>query len=182
MRATVFAEGVHTNQRRADGSAYVGHLYRVALFASTLHGRVKEQSVAFKVGLLHDAIEDAGVTVTELTAAFGESVAQRVALLTLDDDTVPRPNRKTTKWSRVAAADYLTRYVHCADVLDNLIALRFLEKGDDAFAKIPRWLMQARDYQLPIARCTDEVVAALMQEEISAQVDRGILFGTWDDA
>jgi hypothetical protein len=90
-----------------------------------------------------------------------------------------RKRRKTTKWMRVQAADEDTRLVHLSDVVDNLISLRFVSSRDPAATKVPRWLMQARDYQLPIARATSHVFAKVIEDELDYELRRGRKLGNW---
>lgn len=72
MEALAFATKAHEGQKYAD-EPYVNHPIRVS-------GRVLSP-VGKVVALLHDTIEDCGVTEEELAALFGSEVAEAVAML-----------------------------------------------------------------------------------------------------
>jgi (p)ppGpp synthase/HD superfamily hydrolase len=74
MRAADAATRWHVNQRRkgAAQEPYIGHLLEVArLVAEATAGTDPNFIVA---ALLHDAIEDAGVTREEIAAQFSDDV------------------------------------------------------------------------------------------------------------
>lgn len=79
---------------------------------------------AVVIGYLHDVVEDTPVTLTELEAVFGSSVARWVGLLS-DEPGNNRKQRKDLthqKLSRVQPADQLVLVVKAADRLANLRA------------------------------------------------------------
>jgi GTP diphosphokinase / guanosine-3',5'-bis(diphosphate) 3'-diphosphatase len=72
--AWAFSIQQHEGQRRASGEAYIGHPLEVAQVLAEL----KMDATAIAAGLLHDAVEDTDVTVTEIARRFGEQVAHIV--------------------------------------------------------------------------------------------------------
>jgi len=74
-KAYNFAEMAHSNaQTRFSGERYFIHPYNVALILADLHMDV--QTVC--AGLLHDVVEDTGITFDEIKREFGEEIANMV--------------------------------------------------------------------------------------------------------
>jgi (p)ppGpp synthase/HD superfamily hydrolase len=59
----------HAGQKRRDGSDYTDHLVAVASLVREVMGIDDEQVLA--AALLHDVVEDAGVSLDELETKFG---------------------------------------------------------------------------------------------------------------
>ncbi|WP_326909554.1 RelA/SpoT family protein [Sedimentibacter sp. MB31-C6] len=75
IKAYNFAEMAHSNaQMRFSGERYFTHPYNVALILADLH--VDVQTIA--AGLLHDVVEDTGITYDEIKNEFGEEIANMV--------------------------------------------------------------------------------------------------------
>lgn len=75
IKAYNYAEMAHSNaQIRLSGERYFIHPYNVALILSDLH--VDVPTIA--AGLLHDVVEDTGITHEEITKEFGEEIANLV--------------------------------------------------------------------------------------------------------
>lgn len=73
-RAYYFAEQAHDGQIRRSGEPYVTHPLEVAYILAAMHMDYESIMAA----LLHDVIEDTGVTKRALEVQFGESVANLV--------------------------------------------------------------------------------------------------------
>ena len=73
-RAYYFAEQAHESQRRRSGEPYVTHPLAVADILSDMF--MDHESLA--AAMLHDVIEDTGVTKDELAKQFGESITELV--------------------------------------------------------------------------------------------------------
>ena len=69
-----FAAKCHEGQKRVSGGPYIQHPLQTALFLADLHLDVPTVAAA----LLHDVMEDCGVSYEELTQHFGEDVANLV--------------------------------------------------------------------------------------------------------
>jgi guanosine-3',5'-bis(diphosphate) 3'-pyrophosphohydrolase len=119
LRALDFAADRHRNQRRKDrrGSPYINHLIAVAdLLANT--GGVADP-VVLAAGVLHDTVEDVGVTLGELEARFGAEVRGIVAEVT-DDKTLPKAVRKQRQVEHAANLSVRAKLVKLADKIANL--------------------------------------------------------------
>ncbi len=77
-RAYEFSDRVHAGQYRESGDPYVEHCLNVAFILAEIH----MDSATIAAGLLHDAIEDAGATISEIKLEFGEEIADMVNGLT----------------------------------------------------------------------------------------------------
>ena len=70
-RAYALADEAHRGQGRKSGEPYIVHPAAVAKIVAELG--LDEVTVA--AALLHDAVEDTGITLTDLAADFGDEVA-----------------------------------------------------------------------------------------------------------
>lgn len=116
------AEAAHAGQTRngSGGMAYIHHPVAVAeLLAERGFG---EQTVA--AALLHDVVEDSEVSVDEIAARFGSTVASLVATLTEDESIEPYERRKDEHRRQVERADGDALAIYAADKLSNIRVLR----------------------------------------------------------
>jgi (p)ppGpp synthase/HD superfamily hydrolase len=103
LSAALFAAEKHANQKRKGkaGEPYVNHLLEVAqLVSSALREPDKNLVIA---ALLHDIIQDVGVTKEELVGRFGSDVAELVSEVT--DDKVPPESGTETASGRKCAEE-----------------------------------------------------------------------------
>jgi len=116
--ALTLAAAHHRAQvRKGTAIPYVAHLLAVASLAIE-HGANEDEAIA---ALLHDAIEDQGVTFNELEKLFGRSVAEIVSGCS-DSDTIPKPPwraRKESYVTHVRDASSSVRLVSMCDKLHN---------------------------------------------------------------
>lgn len=73
-KAFEFSQIAHLGQKRASGEPYFVHPYQTALLLADY----KMDVTSIVVGLLHDVIEDGGVTLDEIKKEFGSEVANLV--------------------------------------------------------------------------------------------------------
>ena len=78
-QAYVFADECHRGQTRVSGEPYIAHPLETALFLADLHLDAHTLIAA----LLHDVVEDCGITLEELDARFGHEVTKLVEQLDL---------------------------------------------------------------------------------------------------
>jgi len=103
-------------QVRKQGTPYIAHLMSVSSLILE-HGGSEDEAIA---GLLHDAVEDVGVELSEIAGLFGDGVAQLVSLVT-EDDSVPTSDRKQAYLERLrVSGDCGAQLVAVADKLHNL--------------------------------------------------------------
>ena len=124
-RALRFAAQAHAHQtRKGSRVPYVEHLFGVAMVLDRL-GFDEEVVIA---GLLHDAVEDAGVSLEDIESRFGPRVKELVNHCTEvkhDAQKAIRPwiDRKTDHMQQVADAPNEAKAVILADKLHNLSAI-----------------------------------------------------------
>jgi (p)ppGpp synthase/HD superfamily hydrolase len=98
---------------------YVSHIAGVAAILSR-HGFAEEVVAA---GALHDAMEDAGVTEAELTAAFGARVATLVRQVSEEDKTLGWEERKRAYLERFPKKPWDAQAITLADKIDNFASI-----------------------------------------------------------
>lgn len=77
-KAYQFAQEKHCDQKRKSGEPYFVHLQNVAYILATL--KAGPQTIA--AGLLHDTMEDCGISFEELSSLFDEEIANLVEAVT----------------------------------------------------------------------------------------------------
>jgi len=121
-RALDYAARKHVGQRRKGEAKepYVNHLAEVAyLLAEATNGDDTNLVIA---GLLHDCIEDQGVTHEELVELFGADVADLVRDVT-DDKTLLKAERKRLQVERAPHKSDRAKMLKIADKTSNLRAI-----------------------------------------------------------
>lgn len=121
-RALDFAARAHGEQKvPGSGFPYVVHLTKVA--TEVMRACVAEPGLdatyAMTCALLHDSIEDASVTRSQIAEAFGEDVATGVVALS-KDDAVEKSQRMADSLRRIKAARQEIAAVKLADRITNL--------------------------------------------------------------
>jgi (p)ppGpp synthase/HD superfamily hydrolase len=118
-----FACRTHAAQRRkgAGQEPYVNHLAEVAhLVAQATGGKDENLIIA---ALLHDVVEDQGVTRGQIVELFGEDVAALVMKVT-DDKSLPKDERKRLQIEHAAHISARARILKMADKTSNLRAIQ----------------------------------------------------------
>lgn len=162
--ALAFATTAHEGQSRSSGEPYIEHPVATALYLANIN----LDSVTLAAALLHDVIEDTGVSKDELERQFGADVARlvdgvtklkRLDLLSQDpsvEQNGKNPAPATAEAARIAslrkmlvamASDIRVVLIKLADRLHNMRTLRYLSE----------------DRQQRIARETLDIYAPLAQ-------------------
>lgn len=121
-RALDYAAKKHVAQRRKGDARepYINHLAEVAhLLAEATGGADGNLVIA---GLLHDCIEDQGVTYEELVELFGADVAELVRDVT-DDKTLLKSERKRLQVEHTPHKSDRVKMLKIADKTSNLRAM-----------------------------------------------------------
>lgn len=139
--ALALAAGAHHDQRRKLGDdPYVVHIVHVSVILIR-HGFSEDVAIA---GLLHDIIEDQGVSLHEIEAEFGTAVAEMVDALTewKSEDGLERPweVRKQEALAHLQEASKGAVAVKAADTLHNArsVALSLRREGPLIWSKFKR--------------------------------------------
>jgi GTP diphosphokinase / guanosine-3',5'-bis(diphosphate) 3'-diphosphatase len=175
------AERAHTGQYRGDGSPYAIHPFRVALLALDYELSCTKESLVSC--FLHDAIEDTNLTEEDVSRQFGPVVGNLVAAVTRrrpqNETPAQKRDGKIAKWHQTMAAPRDVRVIKTFDYCDNLISCKFIAPDKPAFAKIPRWLMEAQMLYLPLAERTNRDAARLIKSELQHYLAVGHKIGSW---
>jgi guanosine-3',5'-bis(diphosphate) 3'-pyrophosphohydrolase len=119
LKAAHFAAQKHAGQRRKGAAAepYINHLLEVAeLVASALAEPDTNLVIA---ALLHDTVEDTGVTKEVLVETFGSDVADLVMEVT-DDKSLPKSDRKRLQIVHASQISVRAQVIKLADKISNL--------------------------------------------------------------
>jgi len=122
QRTLAFAAAAHGEQRLPDSTIpYVVHLADVAMEVMTAAAGDPsiDANLAVQCALLHDTVEDAGVTADDLRARFGEAVTRGVLALT-KDASLAKGERMADSLRRIAAQPREVAMVKMADRITNL--------------------------------------------------------------
>ena len=175
----------HISQKRADGQSYIVHPLRVALIYSFIADtNCADFGYGIIASFLHDVVEDSNVTFEYISNTYGSEVASIINQLStrkeeISETVAERKIRKTSKWSTLQNADANILAVHAGDVCDNAISWRNLPVTNSS--KIPRWMYQVKEYQIPLFKKHFPKVVSMLQEEITFQENRGYPIGRWED-
>ena len=133
-KARIFATAAHAavgQLRKYTFEPYIVHPLEVFQIVSTVEGATEEMMAA---ALLHDVVEDTGVTIETIKQVFGEEVAELVGWLT--DVSRPeqgnRATRKAIDRAHTAMAPAEAQTVKLADLISNS---RSIMQHDPEFAR-----------------------------------------------
>jgi len=119
LSAVKFAAEKHRTQRRKDEdeSAYITH--PIAAASVLWHEAGIRDPITIVGAILHDTVEDTDTSIDEITAKFGETVAQIVGEVT-DDKLLPKVERKRLQVEHAPHASARAQQVKLADKICNL--------------------------------------------------------------
>jgi GTP diphosphokinase / guanosine-3',5'-bis(diphosphate) 3'-diphosphatase len=119
LNAAVTAAQWHAKQRRKASASipYINHLLEVAKLVDQATGGKDTDLVI--AALLHDAIEDQGISRAQISGQFGEEVATLVEEVS-DDKSLPRDVRKHLQVERAAAKSPRAKILKLADKISNV--------------------------------------------------------------
>jgi (p)ppGpp synthase/HD superfamily hydrolase len=134
LAAAQYAAEKHATQRRkgAFGEPYLNHLIEVAYLVSTALSQPDPNLVA--AALLHDVIEDAGVTAQELAEKFSPDVAALVVEMT-DDKSLPKAERKRLQIEHASKLSPRAQVIKLADKISNLRSILVSPPADWDYAR-----------------------------------------------
>ncbi|MEM1409714.1 MAG: HD domain-containing protein, partial [Pseudomonadota bacterium] len=148
-RAYVFSMRAHGGQTRQSGDPYFTHPLSVAAILADL----KLDPVTIVAALLHDVVEDTGVSVAEIRDLFGDDVALLVDGVTKISEREMSPDadgaaENFAKFILATSKDVRTLMVKLADRLHNMRTLHFIKNPD----KQHRIALETMEIYAPLAR------------------------------
>lgn len=146
-RAYQFAYHAHVHQLRLSGAPYIEHCLETARILSEL--RMDPMTVA--AGLLHDVVEDTGITIEEVREEFGEEIALLVDGVTKISELkfnsqAEEQAENFRKMIFSMARDLRVIMIKFADRLHNMRTLEFLPEK-----KAERIALETREIYAPLA-------------------------------
>lgn len=146
-KAYAFSEEAHRKQKRSSGDPYIIHPTEVALSLSEMNLDI----ATIITGLLHDTVEDTGVTLEQIAAEFGKDVAELVDGVTklskISFRTTEEKQAENFRKMIIAMAkDIRVILVKLADRLNNMRTLKPLARE-----KQQRIAQETLDIYAPIA-------------------------------
>jgi guanosine-3',5'-bis(diphosphate) 3'-pyrophosphohydrolase len=145
-RAFHFAKEAHIDQKRFSGEPYFVHLLGTALILAEM----RMDAVVVSAGLLHDSVEDVGVTLESIQKEFGEDVAFLVDGVTklgkLKYRGSDRHAESLRKLFVAMAKDIRVVIIKLADRLHNIRTLEFVKEE-----KQSRIALETLDIYAPLA-------------------------------
>ena len=173
--ALIFAARAHRHQvRKGTDVPYIVHPVGVMLLLEHA-GETDPELLA--AALLHDTLEDAGVTLAELSQRFGPRVADIVAGCTEPDHgSAPWETRKQHTVASLRDAPRDVQLVSAADKLHNLTSMRVehVEQGDLLWQRFHRgrasieWYYRAIANSLSATDVADHPLVRELQATVTA--------------
>lgn len=119
LHAASFAARKHSGQKRKGerGEPYINHPLEVANLLANVGG--VEDIDVLMAAMLHDTVEDCGVTREEIGLLFGETVAAYVSEVT-DDKSLPKAERKRLQVEHAPHLSPGAKLVKLADKISNI--------------------------------------------------------------
>jgi (p)ppGpp synthase/HD superfamily hydrolase len=169
--AIAYAERKHAGQRRGDGTPFILHPLEVA--SLLYYAGAPDHVIA--AGAMHDLIEKAGVSVSELRERFGAHIAELVLAVSDDDRTSGYAARKAALRRKVAGAGDEALLLFAADKLSKLQELRReaeLDHDRNGTARPVRELRarRLRHYQRSLAMLEERLPEAPLVRDLRAEV------------
>lgn len=172
--AFLFALEVHKNQQRKDGKPYIVHPFTVA----TELARNGAEDDLICAGLLHDTIEDGGVSPETLAGRFGGEVL-RLVLFDTEDKSLSWDERKSAALTALESCDGKCAMLVCADKLANIrsIAEDITVDGETVWSQFrygrekQEWLY--REYVKSLTRLSNLEMYRNLKSSVEAAFQKG---------
>lgn len=154
-----FAASAHAGQvRKGSKVPYITHPFEVAQILTDA-GCSENVIIA---GLLHDTVEDAGITVLQIQETFGQRVSQLVDACS-EDKTKPWEERKAHTIEEMSLTeDIELLLLACADKLSNLRSLNadFDQVGEAVWQRFKRGKAQQAWYYSEVLNCFEKTLTS----------------------
>lgn len=124
-KAMMTAYNAHHGQLDVNGVPYIFHPYHVA-------EQMKDE-ITVCVALLHDVVEDTGVTMDELAAEFPDEVIGALKLLTHE------PGTDYYEYVKRICTNPVARAVKMGDMLHNMDETRIYDKSRVSEERLKHW-------------------------------------------
>jgi (p)ppGpp synthase/HD superfamily hydrolase len=174
-RALDFANEKHKDQiRKGSHIPYVFHLTDTACYVAQLG--CDEEMVA--AALLHDSVEDVGVSYEEIETLFGKRVSHLVRALSESDKTRPWKERKIATINGLKNSDcHDIKVISCADKLSNIKSILFDINiiGDEIWNRFNAGYEDQKWYYTELVKCYISLEGICIYNEFVEAVNK--IFG-----
>ncbi len=162
-KALDFARLAHNGHSRDSGQPYIHHPIRVA---NILMDELKlTSSEAVCAAMLHDVIEDAGITIKELKNNFNDVIAANVKTLSKDPKAV-QPDKAYRH--KILQASPEVKLIKLCDRLDNMRSLRFSINQ----TRMRKYIRDTEKFYLPLAQECHAYLFHEIQSELTVLQNR----------
>ena len=153
-KAFKLAKEQHQGQLRKEGLPYIIHPLNMAVY---LMNKLKITDVDFITAtLLHDTIEDCNLDAWTISKEFNQKVATLVQALTrktpVNETEEQKKINKPKKFEELLKQSKDVLLIKAVDQLDNLKRWIYIPKDSPDAIKFPRWIDEAEEYYLQIAK------------------------------
>lgn len=155
-----FAKEIKYRHVGLTSDIYFSHPLRVAALA-TLCAGTNDAGVGV-LGVLHNVLEVSGVSMAELSAAFGREISDQIITLTVDREVQWDKVYKVGYYCKLMAGPLSMRVVKICDKLDNLFLLGL---NPDASVR-EKYLAEIEDFVLPMTAVSLPGLTTYMRELI----------------
>lgn len=180
-KAVIFSANAHDGMRRkTNKNPYILH----PMEAASIVGTMTDSQELIAAALLHDTVEDAGITIEEIQAEFGERVAQLVASETENkrEELPPEATWELRKRESIelleATTDIDVKKLYLSDKLSNMRSFyrSWAKKGDEIWQSFNQKDKSKQEwYYHSIANATKELEGFEAWQEYSLLVK--VIFG-----
>ncbi len=167
-QAILFAAEKHRGVvRKGDGSPYIIHPMRVLITLQTIK-KSKNAFLLAAAAILHDVVEDCGVSIEEITKRFGLHVAALVQELTSDQEEIKKLGKTEYLTKKMLNMSSYALCIKLSDRLDNIKDMKssgkqFIEKQITSTVSILNTLKTGRK----LTR-THSLLIKLIEKEIKS--------------
>lgn len=120
-RAIIYATEKHKGvTRKGDGTPYIIHPIRVMMTLFGIKGNSVNIYLLAVAAILHDVVEDCGVTIQEIAELFGYDVAAIVEQLTSDSDKIEAMGKTEYLTQKLLKISSYALVIKLIDRLDNI--------------------------------------------------------------
>ena len=127
-------------------------------------------------------MEKTNVDLVEIEERFGGYVAKLVQFVTREHDEQQSSQEKTEakyqNWLKVISASHEVRMIKVCEDLENMICWKSIPASAPCRKKVQRWLNEAEEMSLPLARITNLEVYNVMRQEYEYYVEHGYAYST----
>jgi GTP diphosphokinase / guanosine-3',5'-bis(diphosphate) 3'-diphosphatase len=159
----------HATQRRkgSAGVPYINHLVEVAKLVNRPTGSTDSDLIV--AALLHDAIEDQGVSRAAIAEQFGEDVATLVEEVS-DDKSLPQEVRKRLQVEHAPKKSRRAKILKLADKISNVTDIGNDPPPDWSVERQQQYVQWGRDVVAGLRGASPELERLF--EEAAAEADR----------